>query len=226
MKTQAIVPMAGLGLRFKADVPKPLIPLNGKPIFIHALQALALNEAIDSILVVGHPDFMERYRGILEEYKLGKVKHLVAGGATRRESVFNGIRLLDQDTEMVLVHDGARPLVSQKVINEAITLCALNAAVIVATEVKPTIKKVDKDTMQVLKTLDRSQLWEVQTPQVFQKDLLVKAHAQNKEMVSTDDAFLIEQIGHPVKVVKGDCRNIKITTQEDLIVAEAFLSSF
>lgn len=225
MKTQAIVPMAGLGIRFNAALPKPLVRLSGKPIFIYALEALAACKEIHSIVLVVHEDYQGRYKDFVEEYHVPKIAAIVSGGKERRDSVLNGLARLDEDTQLVLIHDGARPLVSPSVIRKAIAACEHADSVIVAVPVKPTIKRVDQTRLEVIETLDRKELWDVQTPQVFQKAVLQKAHADTQGMESTDDAFLVETIGGTVKVVEGEYCNIKITTPEDLSLAEVLLKA-
>lgn len=223
MKVQAIIPTAGTGKRFKTDKPKPLIELDGKPIFIHALLAFEQASSIDSVILVAQSDYMEEYERIVQQYALTKVSRIVVGGSSRFESVSNGLQVLDQDTQMVVIHDGVRPLVSIAIIEEAVKVCMKEKAVIVAVPVKPTIKRADIHERIVRETLKREELWEVQTPQVFYADILRKAHAQGKGSAATDDAMLVERLGVNVKIVEGSYRNVKITTQEDLLIAKAFL---
>jgi len=224
MKTQAIIPAAGIGTRLHSQEPKPLVLLKGKPLFVHALEALEQSVFVDSIIVVSRQQNLVAFEKIIQDYKFLKVKKVVAGGKKRRDSVYNGLQALDSDTELVLIHDGARPLVSTPMIDEAIKLCKKNDAVVVAVPVKPTIKRVDKENMLVEQTLNRDLLWEAQTPQVFKKNIIVKAHEQFEDSEATDDAYLVEQLGGKIKVLEGNYYNIKITTQEDLKIAEAFLS--
>ncbi len=223
MKTQAIVPMAGLGVRFDSDTPKPLILLKDKPIFIYALEALVRCDAIESIILVVHEDYRKEYKKVIDQYAIPKVKEIIRGGKTRRDSVLCGIKRLDQDTDIVLIHDGARPLINEVIIRRSIELCETDDAVIVAVEVKPTIKRVDEDRMMVAGTLKRKGLWEVQTPQVFKKEILIEAHKENQDLECTDDAFLVEKLGRKVRVLQGNYSNIKITTPEDLWIAEILL---
>ncbi len=223
MKTQVIIPMAGMGVRFKSDIPKPLVMLKDKPIFIHTLEVFEKSCSVDSILVVAHKEKVEEFMAICQQYGLKKIKKIVVGGETRYDSVHNGLQNLDEDTEVVIVHDGARPLVTGDVIAKSIRLCKQYKAVIVAVPMKPTVKRVDIQNMVVEQTLDRSKLWEVQTPQVFKRDVILQAHSQAQDSSATDDAFLVEQMGLKVKVLEGSYRNIKITTQEDLALAEVFV---
>ena len=224
MNIQAIIPTAGIGKRLKTDLPKPLVELCGKPLCVHTLEVFERSPVIDSVVLVGHADHLFELGNIVKQYQLKKVTKIVAGGKTRCESVANGLAVLDKDADIVVVHDGARPLVSLKTISDAVALCQDSEAVVVAVPVKSTIKKINKKNLLVEETLNRDDLWEIQTPQVFKKDILIKAHKQKKGNVPTDDAMMVEQLGVRVKVLSGDYKNIKITTQEDLTIAEAFCS--
>jgi 2-C-methyl-D-erythritol 4-phosphate cytidylyltransferase len=223
VKTQAIIPTAGTGTRLNSAIPKPIVEIHGKPVCAYTLEAFEKSPAIDSIILVGHSDLLPQLREIVARYRFQKVVKVVAGGETRRESVFNGMAVLDKDTDVVMVHDGARPLICQEIIEEAAGLCGEWKAVIVAVPVKSTIKRVNRKDLCVEETLKRDELWEVQTPQVFQRGILEKAHAQDADRNPTDDAVMVERLGVKVKIVRGNYKNIKITTQEDLVVAECFL---
>jgi len=224
MKTQAIIPTAGMGARFQTDLPKPLAELYGKPLCVVTLEVFEKSPVIDSVILVGQKERLSQLKDIVGQYGLKKVVQVIAGGRTRRESVANGLAAIDDDTDVVVIHDGVRPLVSLKVIEDTVALCGKWDAVVAAVAVKSTIKKVNKESLLVEATLDRGKLWEIQTPQVFKKDILLKAHQQNKDNDPTDDAVMVEQLGVKVKVSPGDYKNIKITTQEDLVIAETFLT--
>jgi 2-C-methyl-D-erythritol 4-phosphate cytidylyltransferase len=223
MKSQAIIPTAGLGKRFNSAIPKTLIKLNGKPIIVHTLLAFQ-KSSVHGVILVVHQDYIAEYKKLLSQYKLSKVKSVVAGGATRCASVKKGLAAIDENTDFVVIHDGARPLVSSKLINDSIKAAVKYKAVVAAVLMKPTIKRVDAKSLLVQETLNRDELWEVQTPQTFQREILLKAHQKNKDPKAGDDAVLIEKMGHPVKILKGDYKNIKITTPEDLSLAQVFLS--
>ena len=225
MKIQVIIPTAGIGARLESDLPKPLVQLCGKPICAYVLDAFEKSPEIDSVILVGHKEKLSELKEIIRQYGFKKVAKVVAGGKTRCESVSNGLGVLDQDTDVVMVHDGARPLVSLQTIKDVVALCQDWDAVVTAVAVKSTIKRVDKNNMLVEQTLNREGLWEIQTPQIFRVDVLVKAHKENKINSPTDDASMVEQMGIKVRIAPGDYRNIKITTQEDLEIAETFLKS-
>ncbi|VAX36334.1 2-C-methyl-D-erythritol 4-phosphate cytidylyltransferase [hydrothermal vent metagenome] len=223
MKVQAIVVAAGSGTRLKASVPKPLVLITGKPILVYTLEIFQKSALIEGVILVVPSDYIVDFKQVVEQYPLDKVVKIVVGGAMRADSVCNGLGALDEDTDVVVIHDGARPLVDQVILEDAIRLGEKHEAIVVAVPVKPTIKRVDIKEMVVEATIDRKMLWEIQTPQVFQKEVILAAHRQADSREATDDAFLVEQMGQKVKVLQGDYRNIKITTQEDLIVAEVLL---
>ena len=163
---------------------------------------------------------------MLEPYPFRKVQKLVPGGETRQRSVYNGLRALSADVDFVIVHDGVRPFVTDETIFECLTAAAkYGAAVAGRCQSKITIKIAD-DNGFISETPERERLWAVQTPQVFQKSLLEEAHqtAQEHQRTGTDDAALVEQLGFPVKLVKGSYANLKITTPVDLRIAEVLLS--
>jgi len=223
MKVQAIIPAAGMGTRLKSETIKSMILIHGKPLLIYTLEIFEMSPSVQSVVLVVPKDRSAEFEEMVKRYSLTKVSRIVSGGATRRESVYNGLKALDQDTETVVVHDAARPLVTVDLIERAIESCEQTRAAVVAVPVKPTIKRVDPETMCVRQTLARRGLWEIQTPQVFKKETLVRAHQQPWEEEATDDAMLVENLGEAVKIVEGNYRNIKVTTPEDLVMAEAFL---
>ncbi len=230
MKTQAIIAMAGTGQRLGADLPKPFVLLNNVPLFVYCLKAFEKSNRTDSVILVVHPDWVEYTKEIVLNNKINKVKKVVAGAKVRVKSVFNGLQVLDTDTDIVVVHDGVRPFVSFELIDEAVNMCYNEDAVVVAVPVKSTVKMVDNNGGTfVKKTLDRSQLWEAQTPQVFKRDILLAAYAMVERQLDvdgesfTDEACILEQCGYKVRIVMGEYRNIKITIKDDIVIAEAFL---
>lgn len=225
MKIQAIIPTAGLGKRFQAKLPKALVLLQGKPIIIHTLKVFEKSSLIDGIVLVVPSGYLPVFRKIIDQHQFRKVRKVIAGGKTRGESVGNGLRVTDEDTDIVVVHDGVRPLLTQDTLRKAIKLCKRFGAVVTAVPVKSTIKRVHKKTRVVQETLKRDELWEIQTPQIFKKKILLKAYNTVKSFNPTDDSMLVEQLGVKVKVLEGDYRNIKITTPEDLKIAQMFLKA-
>ncbi len=221
MRTAAIVPAAGAGKRMGSSGGKQFLNLRGEPIIVHTLRALAQHAGIDEIYLVVPADKISACREeLIDRYKLSKVAQVAAGGKQRQDSVAKGLACLEQGVDLVLVHDGVRPLVSQAVISRVIKAAKESGAAVAALPVKETIKEISTDGI-VVKTLERSKLWAVQTPQVFGHELLKAAFAKaaSEDFYGTDEAALVERLGHTVRVVEGNPENIKITTPEDLVVA-------
>jgi len=225
MKTVAVIPAAGKGIRFKRKISKPLVLLNSYPILIHTLKVLARNKLIDSIVLVVNKNDLGKFKNRVRQYNLKKVKKIVSGGATRRLSVTNGLKAVDKDADLIFVHDGVRPFIKPKIISETIKLAKKFGAAVVAVPVKSTIKEVGLKDFLVKRTLNRDLLWEIQTPQVFKKDIILKAYNTSKSTKAFDDASLVEKMGKDVKIVLGTYENIKITTPEDLLFAKAIIKN-
>lgn len=229
MKTgvTAIVLAAGKGLRFGSAKPKQLILLGGKPVIIHSLLALSGSEYINSIVLVVDPLHKENILKQVRRYQVPKIRRVISGGRRRQDSVLNGLKALDKDPGLVLIHDGVRPFIDKKCVDGLIRQAVKTKAAILAVPVKATIKKAFNpgrgEGLRVRQSLKRDELWEVQTPQAFDKDLLIKAYGRGNRGNVTDDAMLIERMSKPVSLVMGSYENIKITTPEDLIVAQAIL---
>ena len=204
---------------------KPYLELLGRPILTHTIGVFDRSAVVDTIFViVDETDGDVCQSVVIEPYDFQKVAAVVPGGETRQDSVFNGLRVLPDDTDFVVVHDGVRPFVTDEMIFTCLEAAADWGAAVVAVPVKDTIKITDGNGF-VVDTPDRSQLWAIQTPQIFRRDLLLEAHryARRKQIQLTDDAALIEQLGLKVKCVMGSYDNLKITTPEDLIVAEVLM---
>lgn len=225
MKVEAIVPAAGLGLRLEASLPKPLVKIADRPILIHTLCALSENKSIKRIILAVNKECLDKFRGVLRRFPVKKRIDLVVGGASRRESVENCLKIIDSAANIILVHDAVRPFVSKDLIDRLLKEAKNCPAVICGVPVKATIKQVRSQKPEaagifVEKTLSRENLWEIQTPQVFRKELLLAAYKKYKNTAATDDASLVEKLGVKVKVVRGSYFNIKITTPEDLVFAK------
>jgi 2-C-methyl-D-erythritol 4-phosphate cytidylyltransferase/2-C-methyl-D-erythritol 2,4-cyclodiphosphate synthase len=224
-KTAAIIPAAGIGKRMGLSMPKQCYELDGKPILAHTLQRIGQADSIGSIILVvpaDHKDWAER---LVQEYQLTKVTQVIAGGEHRQDSVQAGLAALPDNIELVLVHDGVRPFVEVPVIENCLAEAQRSGAAMVAVPVKDTLKAVSSDKI-IEQTVDRSGVWQAQTPQAAKVSLLKKAYeeaAKQKDFIATDEAALLERINIPVKVVEGSEKNIKITGPEDLILAKAIL---
>lgn len=224
MKAIAIIPAAGQGLRMQTAVEKPYIRIGDRPVLAHTLDVMDQCPLIDGYVLVVEPSKQAACRReIVDEFGYKRVLDIVAGGATRQESVYRGLMALDANVEAVLIHDAARPCVTPELIEASITRCRRDGAVLVAAPVKDTIKVVSDGVVK--STPDRSTLWLAQTPQTFSYALLRDAHekALASDFTGTDDAALVERAGHAVHILQGDYDNIKITTPEDLDAAERIL---
>ena len=219
-----IFPAAGQGKRMQAGINKVLLTLGGEPILTRTLKTFSAVEEVGELIVVVAADEVTAVERQLQKVAGLKPFQVVAGGSERQYSIYNGLQRVADTADVVLVHDAARPLVTTKTIQAVIDSARAKGGAIAAVPAKNTIKVVDKDGL-VESTPPRSTLWEVQTPQGFRKDILLKANEQalQDNFLGTDDASLVERIGVPVAVVKSDYRNIKVTTPEDLLIAEAFL---
>jgi 2-C-methyl-D-erythritol 4-phosphate cytidylyltransferase len=224
MKVTAIIPAAGQGTRMGSSTPKQFLLLRGQPILHHTLQAFEASGQVDAvILVVPEKDFAAAEKQWLQGYDI--VKKIVVGGKERQDSVYNGLCALDQDTDVVIVHDGVRPFVTGDMIQRAIDAADHFGAAITAIPVNDTIKLSDADDF-VAKTVDRRGLWRIQTPQAFQYSVLAEAFqkAVQDSYYGTDEGSLLEYAGKKVKIIEGSEMNIKITRKEDLILGEAILN--
>jgi 2-C-methyl-D-erythritol 4-phosphate cytidylyltransferase len=233
MKIEAIVPAAGLGLRLKSKTAKPLLNLNGRPILFYSLEALSKNKSIKRIIIAIREEHRDSIRSALDTFGIRKKIDLAVGGDSRLKSVENCLKQIAPDTDYILIHDAARPFLSEGLLSRCIKEAKRNRAVICAVPVKATIKQISRPTevrranqIVVRKTLDRDELWEIQTPQVFKKDLLLEAYGRFRNTPATDDASLVEKLGVKVKVISGAYFNIKITTPEDLVFAKALLATW
>ena len=202
---------------------KPYLLLLDKPILTHTIGVFDQSPVVDAVYVIADTADLGLCRSVaIDPYGFHKVVGLVPGGKTRQESVFNGLRAIKRDVDFVVVHDGVRPFVTHDMIVACLEAADAFGAGVTAVPVKDTIKVAD-DAGFIVDTPDRSKLWAVQTPQAFRKEVLWEAHrfAQKEGMSATDDAALVERLGFQVKLVMGSYRNLKITTPEDLIIAEA-----
>ncbi|ABO65468.1 2-C-methyl-D-erythritol 4-phosphate cytidylyltransferase [Geobacillus thermodenitrificans] len=224
MNYEAIVLAAGQGKRMNAGMNKQFIELGGEPLIVRTLKVFDGDERCNGIVLVVNPTERGQFEQLFERYRIRKVVAFADGGQERQHSVYNGLQAL-RSGEIVLIHDGARPFVRIRHLHELADAAVQYGAAIPAVRVKDTIKKVDG--LFVEQTIDRSSLWAVQTPQAFRLSLIMEAHEEAKKAgyLGTDDASLVERLGRPVKILEGDYRNIKLTTPEDLLFAEAILAS-
>ncbi len=225
-KISVLIPAAGQGKRMETSVKKPYLMLGDRPILSHTIDQFEQNSVIDEIIViVNESDLTTCKESVISPFRFRKVQELVAGGETRQVSVFNGLRTLTDDVDYVVIHDGVRPFIDDDIIFRCLEATAECGASVAAVPVKETIKVANRD-LYIDHTPERDLLWRVQTPQVFRKSLLVAAYnkAIEEGISAPDDAILVEKLGHPVKLVMGSYRNVKLTTPDDLLLAETLLN--
>ena len=220
----AVFPAAGQGRRMNAGINKVFLDLLGKPILVHTLQRFSRSKKINHLIVVVAAEDVSFIRKLLKAIPGLKPYQVVAGGSERQYSIANGLAVVPEESEIILVHDAARPLTSIETIDRVVEGAREVGGAIAAVPEKNTVKIVGEDGI-VKETPPRKNLWEVQTPQGFRRDILLEAYRKAREdgFLGTDDASLVERLGAPVKVVESDYQNIKVTTPEDMLIAEAFL---
>ncbi|HKQ77986.1 MAG TPA: 2-C-methyl-D-erythritol 4-phosphate cytidylyltransferase, partial [Blastocatellia bacterium] len=223
----AIIPAAGSGSRFGGQIPKQFVEIAGAPIIVHTLRRFDECDEIGAIIVALRPEEIERFGQSLPAYGIRKPVRLVNGGAERSDSILNALEAAKElQPEIVAVHDAVRPFVTPELISEVIARAREIGAAILALPSTDTIKEVENGLIR--RTIDRRKIWRAQTPQAFRYDLLLRANEEARagalpSSVATDDSFLVERQGLPVAAVEGSPHNIKITTPEDLLLAEKLL---
>lgn len=228
-KITAIVLAAGSGSRMKSKTKKQFMEIKGKPVIWYSLFEFEKSRVDEIILVTGKEDIDYCKKEIVEKYNLKKIKNVVAGGSERYESVYNGLK--EVTGNIVIIHDGARPLINNEIIERSIEGTIKSDACVVGVPVKDTIKRANKEGY-IIDTPNRSELWITQTPQSFKTDLVKMAYKKMKEELEkgnttlniTDDAMVVEEFTtNQVRFVQGDYKNIKVTTPEDIDIAELFI---
>jgi 2-C-methyl-D-erythritol 4-phosphate cytidylyltransferase len=217
----AVVVAAGKSTRMDG-VDKTFAPVLGVPLIVHTLACLENFSLVNEVVLVLATEALERGRQLVHEHKFQKVGHICAGGERRQDSVRKGLEVLNP-CAWVVVHDGARPCLDQQMLQRGLKAALETGAAVAGMPVKDTIKVVSPDNL-VSDTPPRGTLWTAQTPQIFRYDLLVQAHQQCTQTV-TDDAAMVESLGHQVKMFPGSYKNLKVTTLEDLTIVEALLRS-
>ena len=223
-KCSAVIVSAGLARRM-GGIDKVLAPLGELPVLVHTLYAFQDCPVIDEIIVVAREDLVVEVGRLCREFNLNKVRKVIVGGQERIHSVQSGLGEVDPEADLIAIHDGARPLVPQEVIRDTVTRAALTGAAAPAIPLTDTIKRTEDGL--VVETVDRSQLWAVQTPQVFEAGLIKTAtrKAIDDGELLTDDCGAVERLGMKVTLTSGSRENIKITTPLDLILGEAILQA-
>ncbi|MCE5195017.1 MAG: 2-C-methyl-D-erythritol 4-phosphate cytidylyltransferase [Nitrospiraceae bacterium] len=222
-KIIAIVPAAGLGQRFGAGINKTFNEFNGQPLILTTLMVFENIHEISEVIPVFKKEDVEDGLRIIKGSALTKVKRAALGGKERQDSVFNGLTLIEGNTDIVLIHDGARPLADESIIKNLMKEFSDCDGAVLGVPLKDTIKEAEG--CFVKKTLNREILWAVQTPQIFNFSVLMNAYkkAMKKKLYFTDDAAIVENYGGKIKIIMGSYKNIKITTPEDIKIAKLFL---
>ena len=225
MKTVAIIPAAGKGLRVGGVTPKQFMMLGGLPLIVHTLRVFEETQEVSEVILVIPKESEAQGRSLVEEFRLKKVEKIVAGGKTRQDSVYEGLLATDRTVDLITVHDGARPLVTQEIIVRTILRARELGGAIAGVPVLDTLKESTLDTC-IKRTWDRQGYWLAQTPQTFRREILLAAYkrAIKLDIVGTDEASLVEKLGSPVGLVEGARENIKVTRPDDFWMAEYFLS--
>lgn len=226
MHVTAIIVAAGAGRRIGGATAKTYLPLAGRPLILRTLDRIFATPAIANVVLVVRATDVKDCRTLLhsDASLKGCACVLQAGGATRQQSVRRGLKKLGPETDIVMIHDGARPFVSSALVDRCLQAAVVKGAAVAGLPVRDTIKRVSGDGY-IQSTPERTGLWEIQTPQIFQRDLIVAAHesAAREGFEASDDAMVVERIGKPVFVVEGERSNFKITVSEDLELAEAMI---
>ncbi len=208
-------------------IPKQFLALGGQPLVVHTLRVLQASNAIHEI-ILAVPAAEREYclTHIVTPHHFSKVTKIVAGGEHRQDSVRHALAKIDREVDLVLVHDAVRPFLTEQMVQQVLEQAAMHGAAIIALPMRDTVKQVGADRM-IQRTVDRGPLWLAQTPQAFRRELLEHAHqkAHLEGIQATDDAHLIELLGHPVAVVEGSGENIKVTRPEDMVIGEAILAA-
>ncbi len=225
-RVTAVITAAGKGTRMHSNINKQYMEIGGVPVLARTITVFQQCEVIDDIIVVVNEEDINYCRkAIVDQYNLSKVRSLVSGGAERQNSVYKGLCAAGADCGIVLIHDGARPFVTEKNVVDCIEGARIHRACGIGVRLKDTVKISDEYGF-VASTPDRSTLWSIQTPQGFQFTVIKKAHeeAVKADYTGTDDMVLVERQGIPVKIIEGSYQNIKITTPEDIVIGESILS--
>lgn len=227
----AIILAGGSSRRMGPGVDKLMILAADVPLLTYPLLAFQSCKEIDEIILVAREDRQATYRTLAENNKITKLTKVVPAGEERQDSVWNGLKAVSSKAEITLIHDGARALVTEDIITRCINVARRSGAAIPASRAKDTIKQAAPHQkghdLQVAHTLDRATLWAVQTPQTFRSDLIKKAYEPiiKEKVLITDDAAAVEKFGHPVSIVECDPLNFKVTTPEDMLLAELLLTN-
>lgn len=216
VRVAVVVPAGGSGTRLGLRTPKQFLRLAAAPILVTTVRRLIEHPAVRFVVVAAPAAHLERTRRLLRQPGRGPTVEIVAGGEARQDSVWRGLVRVPDDAEIVIVHDAVRPFITRQLVDAVVGAALATGAAICARPIAETVKRVRDGLVEA--TIDRQGLWAVQTPQAFRTALLREAHEKARQdgVVATDDAMLVERLGHPVRVIEGPAANVKITTLEDL----------
>ena len=224
MKTLAIIPAGGSGIRSGFSTPKQYLKFSGKELFVYTLEVFQKNDLVDEIVVSAENKYIPLIKKLTEKYSFTKLSSIVEGGETRQDSVYNALKIVNaNDDDLIVVHDAARPLLPQDVLTSAITTATEKGNALVCIKAKDTLLKGEQT---VTKYVDRNEYYYVQTPQIFQYKLLTNAmkKAYEKNFICTDESMLVKELGIDINIVEGTPLNFKITTSTDLEMFEKLIS--
>ena len=220
MKKIVIIVAGGTGTRMQGKIPKQFIAINGKPVIIYSFEAFYEYDKSIKFIVALHPDYFSHWEKIIKKYPDYSNYEIVTGGRTRFHSVQNAVKII-KEKALVAVHDAVRPLVGVDTIARCFRTAGLNGSAVPCMEISESLREI---TSTGSRPLDRSKIKTIQTPQVFRSDILIKAYGQKYSAKYTDDSTVVENAGYNITLTQGNRHNIKITTKEDLILAETILT--
>jgi len=226
MKTIAVIPAGGKGIRGGSSVPKQYLKVNSKELIVYTLEAFQSNNLIDEIIISAEPKYFRLLNDLKSKYNLSKISDIVEGGNERQDSVYNALKSIDNASEndLIVVHDAARPLLPQKILTSAIIIAKEKGNALVCIKSKDTLIKGNK-IVEIY--LDREEVFYVQTPQIFPFSVLMKAmkKAYEEKFIGTDESMLVRRIGGKVNIVEGAAINLKVTTKEDIAMVKNLLNT-
>lgn len=225
MKVTAIVLVGGSSTRFGSEVPKQFYKVNGKPLLAYTLDCFENSPEINDIVIVANPSYKNELEDLLNNYSYKKISHLVEGGKNRQESALFGLLAIENETDkmdQVLIHDGVRPLVSNEIIHELLEALKDHFGATVALPSTDTMCLIDQNNQELIGTLNRDEVYAIQTPQAFVYQAILEAHKLYQGKNVTDDTQLLSGVT-PIKIIKGNKKLLKITTKEDILFLEVYL---
>lgn len=224
MKCTAIIPSGGIGSRFNSPIPKQYVKALGKELIVYTLEIFQKSKLVDNIIIPANESYFELLHQIKEKYNLSKISNIVRGGKERQDSVYNGLMSEDfNKNDLIIVHDAARPLLSEQLLEKAINSAYKYDSVVVAIGARDTLFKKENNKLNYI---DRSKIYYAQTPQIFRYNILKDSflNAAKTNFQATDESMLVENANHNVTIVEGEYKNFKITTEADMLTFEKLIT--